>query len=153
MTFERTFDYELVRQIVTNPAIYDHITDDGSPSADKFEPIKSEAVWYVLVKDNTEVLGCFTFIPQNLVCYEVHTCLLPNAWGDRAHHASLQVREWMFSHSNAQRIVTNVPENNRLALRFAKTAGLQQYGVNPKSYMKHGHLYDQVLLGVSKPCH
>jgi len=150
MTFERTLDYALIRKIITDPALYDHVSDDGSPSREDFQPLQSEAIWYVLAWDKHELLGCFSFFPQNSVCYEVHTCLLPNSWGSRAHTAALQVREWMFAKSPAVRIVTNVPEDNRLALRFAKTAGMQQYGVNPKSYLKHGHLMDQFLLGVSK---
>jgi len=150
MTFERTFDYELVREIITNPAIYPHVSDDGSPPAKDFRAIESEVVWYVLVKDGKELLGCFTFVPQNAVCYEVHTCLLPVSWGERAKEAAKGVKEWMFRHSPAMRIVTVVPENNSLALHFAKSAGMETFGVNPQSFMKGGHLYDQILLGVSK---
>ncbi len=150
MTFERTSDYELVREIVTNPLTYDHVSDDGSPSREEYRPIESDSIWYMLVKDEDEMLGCFIFVPQNVACYEVHTCLLPTAWGSRAHTAAIGVREWMFQHSPAMRIVTNVPENNRLALHFAKHAGLEMYGVNQKSYLKGGVLYDQIMLGVSK---
>jgi hypothetical protein len=43
-----------------------------------------------------------------------------------------------------------VPANNRLALSFAKSCGMTEYGLNPQSFLKDGQLYDQVLLGVSK---
>ncbi len=150
ITFERSFDYDALRTIVTHPMIYDHISDDGSPDVEDFELIKSQLAWYVMTWDDDELLGCFTFIPQNAVCFEVHTCLLPSAWGDRAAEAAAGVVQWMFANSPALRIVTNVPEDNRLALRFAKAAGLAMYGVNTDSYLKRGVLMNQILLGVSK---
>ncbi len=150
MTVDRTFDYELARSIITDPYIYDHVSDDNSPSAKEFQPVQSELMWYLIVRDEEEVLGCFLFVPQNSVCFEVHTCILPNALGSRAREAAQMAKEWMFTHSPAERIVTNVPETNILALKFAKAAGLKEYGLNPRSFLKHGLLLDQTMLGVSK---
>lgn len=151
MKFERTFDYELIRSIITHPQIYPAIADDFSPKAGDYKPIESDGVWYVLVRDGDEVLGLWIFIPENGVTWKVHTCLLPTAWGSRAKVAAVQMAEWVWKNTPCKRIVTDVPEYNRLALFFALKAGMTRYGLNPKSYQKDGTLMGQVLLGLSKP--
>ena len=119
LTFERTTDYELCGRIMRHKRIWGAISDDGSPAVQDFRPYEHEAMWYVLVKEEAVVLGLFLFVPQNFICYEVHTCLLPRAYGLVAKQAGRGVAEWMWANSLAHRIVTNVPENNRLALQFA----------------------------------
>jgi hypothetical protein len=148
--FERTTDYALVRAILTHPAIYPHITDDGCPAADQFQVLEHPSIWYVLVRDGAEVLGLWMFAPQGAACWEVHTCLLPCAYGDRAKQASRAMAEWIFTHTPCQRIVTTVPAYNRLALRFAERAGMTRFGTNERSYLKGNTLHNQILLGLSK---
>lgn len=152
MDFERTTDYELIKQIVTHPKVYPYVSDDYSPAPKEWRPIESEAIWYVLVKDGEELLGLWTLIPQNAVCWEIHTTLLPNAWGDKGKQAARELADWVWQNTSCLRVITNVPEYNRLALKFAKEAGLETFGLNCKSYMKTGILHDQIMLGVSKPC-
>jgi len=84
--FERSTDYALIRSIITTPAVFRHLTDDNSPSAEDYQPIEHEAIWYVIVRDSycgdEELLGLWMFHPLNSICWEVHTALLPNAWGE-----------------------------------------------------------------------
>jgi RimJ/RimL family protein N-acetyltransferase len=150
VTYERTEDLELVRSIMTHPRVYPHITDDGSPAAAEFQPVNHPAIWYVLARDGDELLGLYMFIPQGAACWEVHTCLLPASWGARAAAAAAGAAAWLFERTTCRRIVTSVPSYNRLALRYAERAGMQQFGVNPRSFLKDGKLHDQVLLGLSK---
>jgi RimJ/RimL family protein N-acetyltransferase len=149
--FERSFDYDLIREIMTHPQVYPHLVDDGSPAREDFCPLEHEAIWYIVVRDDDEVLGLWMFTPMNAICVEVHTCILPSAWGDRAHRAARGMVEWIWEHTPWRRIVTNVPKNNRVALRFAVAAGMGIYGVNHLSFLRNGEPIDQVCLGISKP--
>lgn len=149
--FERTTDYGLVRQVMTHPKLYPWCTDDASPAAGEYVPPEHAGVWYVLVKDAGELLGLFAFVPQNGICWELHTRLLPCAWGPRALEALQGVIAWLWANTSCRRLVTNVPTFNRLALRFGRAAGLIEFGLNEKSFLKHGVEYDQVLLGATKP--
>ena len=152
IAFERTRNYDIVRRVMTHPQIWPHISDDGSPSHQDYRPPEGEHIWYVLAWDNgEELLGLWMFHPQNAICWEVHTCLLPNAWGERAYTAARALPEWIWRHTPCRRIVTNVPSSNRLALRFALRAGMTIFGCNKASYLKHGRLCDQLCLGLSKP--
>lgn len=146
---ERTFDLPLVRATMTHRRIYPHVSDDGSPSADDFSPIDSPLVYY-LAMDDGEHLGIFMLYPHNTVCFEVHTCLLPKAWGEKARQCTREGMHWMFENTSCRRIITNIPEYNRLALKLALDSGMSRFGTNPKSFMKNGTLYDQIMLGISK---
>lgn len=145
----RTVDMPLVRSIMTHPRIYAHLADDGSLPPSAFRPAEHPSVIYLLVVDESP-LGVFMLVPHNTVCYEVHTCMLPRAWGERAEVAARAGTEWMFEHTSCRRIITNVPTCNRLAERFARKCGMAEFGRNPKSFLKGGALYDQILLGISK---
>ena len=154
ITFERSTDYTQIGDILRHPRIYPHISDDYSPPASEYRPVESEAVWYVIARDvqeaGTELLGLWMLVPQNGVCWEVHTALLPCAWGDIGLEAARALQAWIWAHTPCRRIVTNVPVSNRLALHFAMRAGMRVFGVNEKSYQKDGQLWDQVCLGISE---
>lgn len=157
--FERSFDYELIRKVITHPRIYKHLVDDNSPARDDYYPIEDEHIWYIVVREifpdagPEELLGLWMLHPHNSICWEIHTALLPNAWGERAHRAAGMVIEWIWENTPCLRLITNVPSSNRLALNYAKRAGFEQYGVNPASFRKDGKLHDQVLLGISPQSH
>jgi RimJ/RimL family protein N-acetyltransferase len=101
------------------------------------------------VYDGGELLGLWMFTPQNAVCWEIHTCLLPCAWGRRAGEAARRMAEWVWANTPCRRLVTAIPAYNRLALRFAEAAGMRRWGLNERSFLKHGELQDQILLGLS----
>ena len=151
MTFERTTNWALIKSIVTHPKIYPHVSDDSSPQAEQWEPARHESIWYVIVRDDDELLGMWMIATHNAVLGEIHTCLLPNAWGEKARKAAKELGAWVWENTPFLRITTEVPEYNRLAMRFAKLAGMAEFGRNPKSFLRHGKLWDVVLLGISKP--
>lgn len=151
--FERSFDYTLIRQTMTTPAIYRMIGDDSSPAVEDFRPPEHELIRYVLAYDGDELLGCFIFTPESSACLQVHTCLLPIAplIAGRSLAAARGVIQWIWETTGYCRIVTRVPDFNRLALRFALKAGMVEFGVNPMSYRKNGILQGQTYLGIGKP--
>ena len=155
IAFERSFDYELIRSILTHPRLWKYLSDDYSPAPGDFYPQEHPSIWYVIVRDvhekGADLLGLWMFVPQNGVCWEVHTALLPCAWGERGQLAARLLPMWMWYASHCRRIVTNVPASNRLALHFAYRAGMKVFGVNEASYLKNGVLLDQVMLGISRP--
>ncbi len=155
--FERSTDYELIRKIITHPKIYRHLVDDNSPARENYYPIEDEVVWYIVVREifpdaePQEILGLWMLHPHNSICWEIHTALLPNAWGDRADRAGRMVFEWIWENTPCRRLITNVPSSNRLALHYAVRAGMKIWGVNEASFLKDGILRDQVCLGFTRP--
>lgn len=144
---------DLVKRILCHPRIWPHISDDHSPPADEYQPVRHESVWYVVARDKktggSDLLGLWMFVPQNGICWEVHTALMPCAWGDVGLEAARLLPAWIWRNTPCRRIVTNVPTTNRLALHFAIKAGMRVFGINEGSYLKGGKLCDQVCLGLS----
>lgn len=151
MTFARTHDLELVRQVITHPSLWPFVSDDFSGTAEAFRPFEHASIWFIAVHAEETLLGVFMLTLQSGCCFEIHTCLLPCSWGPQAKAASLGIVEWIWANSRCQRLITNVPSYNRLALRFAKQAGMTVFGVNEKSFSKRGQLWDQIMLGLSRP--
>lgn len=152
MTFERTYDWTLVKSIATFPKIWSSISDDFSPQPEDWQPEEDERVWYVIAKsDGGSVLGMFIFYPENPICWRSHVCMLPESWGSQAHSACREVFEWLWEKTSCLRIIGTIPEWNRQALAFAVRCGMEKFGINTKSMQKGGKLFDQILLGISKP--
>ncbi len=149
MTINRTFDMELVRQIITSPEVYPHVSDDGSPSAEEYRPPENQAVYYLGISDDGPLDGVFVLMPQNVACVEVHTCLRKPLWGIGV-EAALRGIQWVWENTSFQRIVTNVPTPNRLAARLSLRAGMTLFGTNTGSFLKNGRLYDQMMFGISR---
>lgn len=150
MTFERTFDRELIKRVITHPRVFKHISDDLAPKPEAWSPVESEAVWYVTVKDDSGLLGMFIFMPHNSICWEVHTCMLPAAYGPKAVEATHQMTSWIWANTQCRRIITEVPAYNTLAYRLAVNAGMVEFGRNPQAFLRNGVLYDIALLGLSQ---
>lgn len=145
---ERTNDIEYIKQCVTHPKIWDYSTDDGSVEKSIYVPLIADVVYWLMVVEDSP-LGVFLLHPHNSICFEVHTCLLPKIWG-RSVECTLAGIDWMWENTSCRRIITNVPEYNLLAIRLAERSGLLRFGENPKSYLKNGILYNQIMLGISK---
>lgn len=148
ITIERTFDHALVRRIFTAPKVYKFITDDFSPDSEDYKPVEHPDLVY-LVASNGQPFGAGMFIPRNAVCFEVHLGFLPSGWGLAEKTAKLAIG-WIFSNTRCQRVFASIPEYNRLTLRLAKSAGMEEFGVNKASFLKDGKLRDQILMGLSK---
>lgn len=148
-TFERTFDFGMVKRIISDRHIYPHVSDDLSPSAEDYQPPRENA-FYLLVSDAEGHLGLWVLTSQTSTCWAVHTCLLPRAYGRTAILAARAAIAWVFANTPCTRLVTDVPTNNTLALRLAKNAQMTEYGFNPDSFVKDGKSYGQHLLGISK---
>lgn len=134
---------------MTDEHVYPFISDDESPRPEYYQP--AECLKYCLVTDDDEVLGLWIFRYVRAALWDVHTCLLKKARGKKAYEAVKMATEWAWKHlPGSKRLITEVPVYNRPALIFALKAGMEKYGVNPKSYLKNGVLHDVILLGISR---
>lgn len=150
IVIERTENMDLVRESMTHKLIYPHISDDGSPTRQEFVPIQNPLIIYLHAFDDLGSLGIFMLHPHNTICYEVHTCLNPRSWGNKSREAAINGRKWMFENTKCGRIITNVPEYNVAAKKFSEDCGMVQFGINEKSFLKNGKLYNQLMFGISK---
>lgn len=151
MRIERTKDMGIIRNIMINHTIYPHISDDGLPEAEYFQPNESDEIYYLLViDDNGLIHGLYLLHAMNYITYEIHTCLLRSCRGKMADIAAKEVLKWISLRTLCLKVITHVPENNKPALAYAKRAGMIIEGMNRDSFLKNGKLYNQILLGITR---
>ena len=150
MRIERTTDPELIRYVITHESIYSHVADDGSAARDDYEPVIADQIYWLAIRDGQQVAGLFMVHPWNSATVEIHTCILPPWRGIKAREAASLVLAWIFNKTAFQKVVTHVPAPNRLAKKLALDAGFSIEGVNRKSFLKNGQLFDQAILGITK---
>lgn len=152
--FERTRDLVVIRDLIAAEGSYDAASDDSAPPAAAFTPNMDERIWYVVATESrlvlrARVIGLYTFVPQNTVCFEMHAT---RVFGSGAAEASRAAIAWAFAHvDGCRRIVATIRMTNRIAVRAAERAGMTVFGINVASVLKGGALVDQVLLGVTRP--
>jgi hypothetical protein len=154
MTFLRTKNWELVREVLTHPKLYGHMTDDFAPARETFEVNRHPAIWYVLAVEGTRLLGMFCFFPENDICWAAHAALLRRVPPALTRKAGREVVAWLWEHTACRRLTASVPECNRAAVRYGldeEGMHLRPYGINEKSFLKDGKLWDQILMGRSRP--
>lgn len=149
MLVKRCLDAEVIKKIMTHPRVYPWISDDSSPKSSEFEPVIHDSIYYLVVEDK-DPIAVFMYHQHNAITFEVHTCVLPAGYGEKAIKAAVLSMHWMFRNTNAKKIVTHVPENNVKAKSFAERCGLIHEGVNRKSFLKNSKIYDQYLLGITE---
>lgn len=137
---------------MVNDAVWPHISDDSCGNKDDFEP--GLGLLYLAVEDDGEKVGFFAISAINSICCEIHTVMLPIAWGKTLKYTE-EVIDWIFSETGFLKIVTFVPETNKKALKLAIKSGLQIEGFLSSSFKKNGDLIGQHVLSINKGavCH
>ena len=148
---ERTKDYELVASIMAHPKLYPWIADDFYPSPENFLANDSDAIYYLVAWDDLELLGVCITHPINAILWEVHHALLPKSWGERAAEIARAFDAWLWEYTHAVKAVGFTPSCNRLALRFARRAGMTEVGRVTRAYQRFGQLYDLVIFEKARP--
>ncbi len=146
-------DIGFVREVMTAPDIYERITDDGCPGPEDFDPtpaLKGEAFVFLIPHECGSPMGVFLFHPWNTICYEQHSCILPEYRGRAAVQAAMAAQRYMFDNTPCTKIVGHVPVNNLPAYAFAYRIGMRKEGVNRASFLKNGKAIDQYIVGIIK---
>ena len=143
-------DIDKANAIFGHDSVYFDTIDDFVDPDGRYrigESFINSPICYVLSPNDFSV---FVFVPVNGVTYEAHTAILPAGRGKKGIEAGKSVLSWMFTETRCLKIITWIPEINRSAGFFAKACGLLNEGINIKSFMKNGILYDQFLFGIRK---
>ncbi len=150
LTFERTFDYELVRSIVTHPKIYrPALLADGYPSRDQYRAPAGDQIWYVIPRNTAgSVLGVFVFFCETAERWAAHMALLPEAWG-QGEQICLALFAWLRQATTCRVLLASVPDYNRLMLRLARRLGMRAVQVIPRGISQRGISYDQTIFSIS----
>jgi RimJ/RimL family protein N-acetyltransferase len=140
-----TKDGELIKRVFTNPMIWKKISCDGMIANDFF-PANGDNLLYCHIKKDEATAGIYLLELKNSILCEIHTAILPEFWGKSAYEFGEEIQKFAYS-IGIRKIVTLVPEMNRIAFRYAEKLGMTVYGTIPSSILQCGKLQDQILMG------
>ena len=146
MTIERSFDYALVREIVTHPKIYRRsLLSDSAPAREEWRAVEGERFWYIVPRLEGRPLGVIGFDSFDPECWIAHIAMLPEAWGARATEACLRTINWLAEHSPCKRFEAYAPVYNPLVAHLTWRIGMTRTGTKRASIARGGQLYDQAI--------
>lgn len=116
MSLRRTFDATFLNQVVNDPRVRPWLGGDRKSRLDLQPAIDAGAIALI----NRD--GGFLFVPKGDGVFEVHTQFLPSVKGKAVRFAREAAR-YMFKQVGAEKLVTDVPEDNQAALADALGAG------------------------------
>ncbi len=147
-------DNDIIRAVYSDESVWPYITDDGTPdinTVDFIEPLKNQAIYFLIVEDNNTPAAVFLFHPWNTVTYEMHSAVMPKYRGEGSIEAARLAGMWMFSNVvMCMKLVTHIAVNNLPAIVLARKGGMHKEGINRKSFLKNGKLIDQYIYGICK---
>lgn len=145
MIVRRVYSQEQIKKVMDAPinkrSIYhDHSRDGEWPIIDN--------IYYLGIFLESEIIGLFIGIKQSEIVIDAHCAMLPSyySYTDEAYYL---VKEWAIENTNFYKIVGQTPTYNRLAIKCNERNGFKREGVNTKSIMKNGILYDQIYFGLN----
>jgi RimJ/RimL family protein N-acetyltransferase len=144
---EPTTDMDFIKSVVTHPSVWPHVSDDNSGNPEDFIP--PESLLYLGAAENGNRVGFFAISAINSVCCEIHTTMLPSAWGKTIIYTA-EVLDWIFSNTGFLKVITFVPETNKKALNLAIKSGLGVEGFLANSFIRDGELIGQHVLGINR---
>lgn len=145
MIVTRCYDVDVIRSIMSHPDIYDRIAEDGTPERQDFIPDMISFAYLAGVV-NAEPIGVFVLHPVNGVTWECHVQVLPEYRKDYAHEFGEKCVEYCWE-LGVSKLVAQIPFLYPNVKDFALRQGFELEGINRKSYLKNGQLYDQWYLG------
>jgi len=147
---QRTFDTDLVRAILSDPELKKRAGD--GIEVDIFDPDKQRHIYYLLVADdNIEIIGLLVFhVLNNPIMYEGHLNYLPEHWGLSLEKYTIEGCQWMFNHTDCQKIIGFAPDYYPEVKRHALKAGFIEEGYLSQSIMYNNKLTNQTIMGVAK---
>ena len=146
-------DRDFIKAIYEMPGMMKYLSDDNCPDKmqDCVDMLVNTPTIYALIPEQDSVkTGLFLFVPWNYTTYELHVAILPEYRGEHSVLSGIDAGFWMFINTCCHKIVTQIPVPNYRAKALALSVGMKLEGVNRKSYMKGGKLYDMYLYGICK---
>lgn len=142
-------ELDAIDATMKDESVYPFITDDGSPPSIEFsaQPMLGLGSSYYLMD---EVSRLFVFHKACHKVYVVHTCVPEGLRGAGAFRAGEAAVNWMFSHTDAEKIVSMVPEYQRGTLLYAMRCGFKKEGFLKRCWFKDGEACGLHIVGKEK---
>lgn len=145
----RTFDTDLIKDIMIE--LWDTVAEDGVKPGE-YKPNVDDECWVeMLVGD--KCIGVYRVHALNSATLQIHAQILPEYRKEYSKATGRRILSWISENAedNYQKVVAEVPTIYPNVIKFVIANGFKLEGVNRLSYRKDGVLYDQCLMGITRP--
>ena len=130
--------------MLKHPEIFSISDDHEDPNASY--PI-SQNILYFLLEVNGVPAGVAIAIYRTLTYADCHVSVLKEFRGGAVELLRAESEKWVRDNTGIKKFICGIPEYNKSALRRTILSGWKMEGVNAKSFLKDGKLWDQVMFG------
>jgi RimJ/RimL family protein N-acetyltransferase len=151
MKAARIYDADIIKGIMTMPAIWATIAEDGM-SIEDYTPNLDDC-WLLMTNGEDEVTGLYRLHPHNSVTLEIHAQVIPEFREKHSFETGKAALIWFLREApaNYQKVIAQIPTFYQNVIKFTRSFGFQLEGVNRLADRINGNLYDVVLLGMTRP--
>jgi len=135
-----TKDKELIKSIITEPTLWRLQYGQGMDIKD-FKV--DESFDYLLIEENSFILGLFQTREITRILVDAHIYLLPQYWGQDYSSSALDALFRYFKNTNYHKVITDVPKSCSHVIKLLKKIGCKQCG-----FIDNGVIYNNKLMGL-----
>lgn len=151
MIVERTTDKEAIKEIITNPSIWETIAGDDD-SIDTYEPPLGENV-YVIGYDEFKPIGLFIIHPTSIGLWQCHIQVMPEQREKHAVEFGNKVVQWVWDNTVINKLIALIPEIYPNVKKFSEIQGFKEEGFITNSYSKGGEMFGRWLVAINRGEH
>jgi len=149
MNIEPTFNMDQVKEILMIPEVWERAAEDGADKETYYPGFDAMCGW-LICKEDEDIVGLIYIHNDNTTSVKIHPYILPNHRGS-GRQMMFSFYRWVVNKCpNVLKVLVAVPTCYKRVYKFAKKVGFIEEGINRKSYIKNGELYDQWNLGLTK---
>ena len=126
MIIERSYDYPLIKQIMTEPQIWQEICGNYGDKIEEFEPLVDDYI-YLIGYDKINIIGLF-IIHKTKACYKCHVQVIPERRKQYATEFGQESIRWVWNNSDISKLVALISSNLINVISFAEFLGFEIIG-------------------------
>ena len=126
MIIERSYDYPLIRMIMTEPQIWFEISQNYTGDIEDFKPEVDNYV-YLIGYDKMNVIGLF-IIHKSEHGYQCHVQVIPERRKKHAAEFGQKVIQWTWDNTDINKLTALIPFKFKNVISFAESQGFKIAG-------------------------
>lgn len=143
ISIQRITDAELIKSLLQED--YDAFQEDGNLTFDQFQPIMSQAVFYLMFIVHGEPAGMAIITQYKQLLADTHICILKKFRGAESHVLGKLAHQWIKDNTTVKKFMTLTPSTYKHAIEYGKRVGYVYEHVIKNSCKKNGKIIDLCL--------
>lgn len=148
LTLEICYDMDLIKELITDPYVWDKAAEDGLNANDFFPGQDAFTIW-LLCYDGDTIVGIILLHTDTSVSLKLHIYMIKEH-EKRGRKMMMLFYRWFIENTTSEHVSAFIPKCFQKTINFAKKVGMRHEGLMRNSYKKNGVLYGQEILGITK---